>query len=282
MTIRSPIEWGLDQLASTNSPAAGAPKAAPKRVDLPEVTVLHMRDLLQALRRGAADAAESRTYVVVLCLIYPILGFMLARIAFGYAMLPLIFPLMAGFTLVGPFASVGLAEMSRQSEQGKVVGWADAFAVFRAQAFDSVLLFGLLLCAIFASWLVVANLIYAATLGPDAPAGTAAFLHDTFSTLPGWVMIILGCDAGFAFAVLVLAISVVSFPLLLDQNTSVRVAILTSLRVCVRNPMVVAAWGLIIAALVAVGSLPALLGLAIVMPVLGHASWHLYRMAVRP
>jgi uncharacterized membrane protein len=109
-----------------------------------------------------------------------------------------------------------------------------------------------------------------------------AFVSDVLTTRAGWTMIVVGCGVGFLFAALVLTISVVSFPLLLDRDVGVEAAVATSARVVRTNPVAMAAWGLIVAAGLVVGSLPLLLGLVIVMPVLGHATWHLYRRVVRP
>jgi uncharacterized membrane protein len=134
--------------------------------------------------------------------------------------------------------------------------------------------------AIFLAWLVVAEAIYELTLGPEPPPSFAAFAHDVFATSPGWVMIVAGCGIGFLFAVLVLTISVVSFPVLLDQDVGLEAAVRTSVRTVRRNPVPMAVWGLIVAAGLVLGSIPFFLGLAVVMPVLGHATWHLYRKVV--
>jgi uncharacterized membrane protein len=141
-------------------------------------------------------------------------------------------------------------------------------------------LFGLLLMAIFAIWLNVAIAIYDLTLGPEPPLSAAAFMRDVFTTEMGWTMIGVGVGVGFLFAVLVLAISVVSVPLLLDRDVGLATAIATSVRAVLTNPGPMAAWGLIVAFALVLGSLPLFLGLVFVMPVLGHATWHLYRRVV--
>ncbi|MGE5271855.1 MAG: DUF2189 domain-containing protein, partial [Thiohalocapsa sp.] len=170
--------------------------------------------------------------------------------------------------------------MSRRRELGGAVSWADAFAVFQAPSIGSIVLFGLLLMAIFAVWLTVAIGIYDLTLGPAAPASPVAFIRDVFTTDAGWMLIAIGCGVGFLFAALVLAISVVAVPLLLDRDVGLGAAIGTSLRAVATNPGPMAAWGLIVAVALVVGSIPLFLGLIVVMPVLGHATWHLYRRVV--
>jgi uncharacterized membrane protein len=232
------------------------------------------------LARGFSDFGAYRTDVIFLCLIYPIIGIVLARLTFGYEMLPLLFPLASGFALVGPVAAVGLYEMSRRREQGVEIGWADAFAVVRSPAFGAILVLGLVLLAIFLVWLLAAQLIYQLTLGPEPPVSIAAFVRDVFTTSAGWAMIVVGVCVGFFFALLVLTISVISFPLLLDRDVGLYAAVLTSIRAVVGNPVSMGIWGLIVAAGLVIGSIPAFLGLIIIMPVLGHGTWHLYRKVV--
>src|SRR5262249_14980842 len=243
----------------------------------PAVRRIAPADLKEVLAKGLADFGAYRTDVVFLCVIYPVVGLVLGRLAFGYGMLPLLFPLASGFALVGPFAGVGLYELSRQREQGVQVTWANAFGVLRAPSFAAIVLLGLLLLVIFFAWMAAAEMLYLVTLGPKPPASLAGFANDLFTTGAGWTLIVAGCGVGFLFAVLVLAISVVSFPLLLDREAGLDTAIWTSIRAVAANPVPMALWGLIVAGGLVLGSLPFFVGLIVVMPVLGHATWHLYR-----
>jgi len=186
------------------------------------------------------------------------------------------------YGLVGPFAGVGLNEMSRRREEGMESRWYNTFAVIGSPAIGKILLLGAILVGIFLFWMIVAQLLYIVTLGPHPPVSISQFAHDVLHTSAGWTMIVVGIGLGFLFAVLVLAISVVSFPMLLDRNVPLDVAVRTSMRVATANPGIMAAWGVIIAAALVVGSIPLLVGLVVVMPVLGHATWHLYRHAVGP
>jgi uncharacterized membrane protein len=126
----------------------------------------------------------------------------------------------------------------------------------------------------------VAQAIYSVTLGPDTPDSIGSFMRELFTTGAGWALIVVGCGVGFLFAVLALSISVVSFPLLLDRKVSVTTAIWTSMRAVAKNPRTMAMWGMIVTAGLVIGSIPLFVGLIIVMPVLGHATWHLYRKVV--
>jgi uncharacterized membrane protein len=279
MHIRNPVEWGLDQVRSAGS-ALGRTAGRRHESGVPEIRRITLADIRYALARGIDDFAAFRGDVVFLVLIYPLAGLVLARLTFGYELLPLLFPLASGFALIGPIAAVGLYEMSRRREFGAETGWADAFAVLRAPAIGSIVLFGLLLLAIFAVWIGVASAIYNLTLGPEPPASAAAFMRDVFTTEQGWLMIGLGIGVGFLFAGGVLAISVVSVPLMLDRDAGLFAAIGASLRAVLANPVPMAVWGLIVAAGLVVGTAPLFLGLIFVMPVLGHATWHLYRRVV--
>jgi uncharacterized membrane protein len=138
----------------------------------------------------------------------------------------------------------------------------------------------LVLAVIFLTWMAIANAIYTTYFGYGSPESISQFVHDLFFTRAGWGLIVVGNVVGLAFAIGAYLISAVSFPLLLDRDVGAAGAMLTSLRVVVWNPLTMALWGLIVAALLVIGTIPLFLGLAVVLPVLGHATWHLYRKAV--
>lgn len=282
-TIGNPASWVAQAFAGTgrhlseNAAALGGTDTG--AVELREIT---LGDLREALRRGAEDFAAFRTDVLAICLIYPFVGLALVWLSFSTKQLPLIFPLVAGFALIGPLAAVGFYELSRRREKGLPAGWGDAFRFLSGPALGPVLVLGGYLLSLFVAWLVIAHWIWRLTLGPEPAVSVAAFLGDVFFTPAGWAMIVIGCGVGFVLAAAVLAMSLVSFPMLIDRNVGIPVAVATSLAVARKNPRTVAAWGLIVAAALVAGSIPALLGLAIVLPLLGHATWHLYRRAVSP
>jgi uncharacterized membrane protein len=279
--IKTPPGWGADVLTHAyHSITASRPNVSEDTSALPAVRRIGVSDLRWALSRGMEDFGASRTDVIFLCVIYPLLGLLLARVASGYEMLPLVFPLASGFALIGPLAAVGLNEMSRRRELGLSAGWADAFTVFRSPAIGSMMVLGVVLILMFLFWLVLSNAVYNMTLGPKPPESLGSFAHDVLYTHAGRLMALAGIGMGFVFAVVAATISVVSFPMLLDRNVPLETAIRTSARVVARNPMTMSVWGLIIAASLLIGSVPLLLGLIVVMPVLGHATWHLYRRVV--
>lgn len=237
-------------------------------------------DLKAALRAGADDFLAMPTHALFLGAIYPIVGLLLARLAFGYSILPLLYPLAAGFALVGPLAGLGLYELSRRREAGMATSVANAFDVLNSSSIGAIVALSLLLLIIFALWMTTADALYIAYFGYEPPASIGSFFHALLNTSAGWHLIVIGNLVGLFFAMLALIVSVVSFPLLLDRDVGAAVALWTSIRVVAANPLTLALWGAIVAALLLAGSLPFLLGLAVVVPILGHATWHLYRRAV--
>ncbi|HEX9858759.1 MAG TPA: DUF2189 domain-containing protein [Paracoccaceae bacterium] len=278
------MSWVARVTAATGAhlTSVGEALGGAKKVAVPQVQRITYADLRLALRLGIDDFATFRTDVIMICVFYPVAGAILAWVAFDRELLPILFPMISGFALIGPVAAVGLYEMSRRHEKGLETSWADAFGVLRSPAFGAIFVLGLALFMLFAVWLLVASWIYGLTMGPEAPASIMSFARDVVGTTAGWTMIVVGMAVGFCFAVTVLVVSVVSFPLLLDRNVGVPMAVITSIRVARTNPGPVAAWGLIVAGLLVLGSVPLFLGLIVVMPILGHATWHLYRRAVAP
>jgi len=252
------------------------------RPDIPAVRSIGLRDLGEALSLGWQDFWRHPSHLVFLGLIYPLCGAILGLWSSGSNSWPLLFPLVSGFALVGPFVALPIYEMSRRQELGLDTHWRAALDVFRTPAFASIAALGVLMLILFTAWLMTAQSLYEQLFGPGSPADLATFMREVFSTDAGQQLMLWGNIAGFCFAVVTLATMVVSIPLLLDRDVGSAVAVYTSLRVTLKNPVVIAVWGVMVAALLVLGALPLLVGLAIVVPVLGHATWHLYRKAVAP
>jgi uncharacterized membrane protein len=249
----------------------------------PIVRRISTSDLYHALARGYDDFAAFPSHAVFLCVIYPLLGILLIGYTMGtLSLLPLAVPMIAGFALVGPIAAIGLNELSRRREAGLDSSPSHVFDVLHSPSLGSIIALSVLLMAIYLIWLVVAQELYILIFGYSAPASIDQFVTDLLTTPSGWTLIILRWGIGFLFAALVLSISAISFPLLLDREVGAASAMHTSLRVMAANPLPMALWGLIVAALLVIGSIPFLLGLTVVLPVLGHATWHLYRRTVEP
>lgn len=246
----------------------------------PAIRRIGFSDVFDALSRGFDDFRARPSHYAFLCLIYPICGVVLVTWSSGANMLPLIFPLMAGFALLGPFLAVGLYEISRRRELGLDASWRHALEVRRSPALPAILAVGAMLTVLFVAWLLVAQDLYVSLFGPEPPQSLALFLASIFAREEGTLLMLAGNAIGFCFALVALSTTVIAFPLLIDRDVGAVSAVATSLRATLLNPAPVALWGLIVAALLVVGTIPLFVGLAVVMPILGHATWHLYRKLV--
>lgn len=249
---------------------------------MPAVRHVTLSDLMSALRAGWNDFLAMPSHALFLCVVYPVLGVFLIAGSLGDSLWEMAFPTVAGFALVGPIAAIGLYELSRRREASLDTSSSHVLDILYSPSLPAIIALGVLLMAIFLIWLAVAYSIYVANFGYVSPSSPTAFLHQVFETRAGWTLIIVGTGTGALFAALVLTISVISFPLLLDRDVGAAGAIATSVRVVAENPVTMMMWGVIVAGLLFLGSVPMFLGLTVVMPVLGHATWHLYRRAVEP
>ena len=250
--------------------------------ELPAIRKISPADLIDVLAKGIDDFWAMPTHVVFLTAIYPIAGLLIGRATLGYGLVPLLFPLAAGFALIGPFAAIGLYELSRRRQLGRDTSLRHAFDVVRSPSFGGIATLGLLLMVMFAIWVAVAYGLYVAHFHHRDPVAPTVFVREILFTSQGHRLIIIGNAVGLLFAVLAFSVSVVAFPLMLDRHVGTAAAVVTSVRVVLNNPVTMALWGLIVAGALVIGSLPFFVGLAVVMPVLGHATWHLYCKAVGP
>lgn len=290
----------------TSIPQSGRPSAAEPAPAEFAVRDIGVTDLRIALRQGWNDFLTKRGDLVFLWLVYPAVVLLAALYVLQSSIISLAFPLFSGAVLLGPAAASGFYELARRQEQGLDARWRHFFDVFRpsSPSFPSLAALTTVTAMLFILWIGAASMIYAATLGhgqpvsmadflrasmmyvsddlaPRQPASFSAFMRDLFTTPQGWTMIVVGNLVGLAFAAVTLAVSVVSFPMLIDRpRIGWNVALSTSVRLTRRNPGTVALWGLIVVALLILGSIPAFVGLAVVLPVLGYATWHLYTRAV--
>lgn len=248
------------------------------------VSTITMDDLSAAVRDGWADFIARPTTAIFLIVIYPFLGLLLYRFAFDQALLPLLFPIASGFALIGPITAIGTYEISRRRAQ-KAQSDDDLDGVTAFQALDGnvtapVFQIGLLLLVIYAAWIGTAQLIYAMTFGDYVPAGIGDLLAQVFTTGAGWTLLIVGCATGFLFALAVLAIAAISIPAVYDRGLGAAEAVGLSVKAFATNTKPMMAWGFIVTAAIIAGSIPAFLGLMVVLPVFGHATWHLYKRLV--
>lgn len=248
----------------------------------PVVRQIGVADVFDSLRRGFEDFWEKPSHYVFLCLIYPVVGAFLFAWASGENILQLVFPLMSGFALLGPFAALGLYEISRRRELNLDNSWWHALEVRNSPALPAIAALGGMLLVLFLVWLFTAQALYTWLFGSNPPESFTGFLAEVFTTRHGWALIILGHAIGAVFALIALTTTVIAFPLLLDRDVGALAAVEASAKSVLRNPVPMLLWGAIVAAGLMIGSVPFFFGLAIVLPVLGHATWHLYRKVIEP
>ncbi|KAB7645490.1 DUF2189 domain-containing protein [Polymorphobacter fuscus] len=251
--------------------------------DTAPVRSLTTDDLSWALAEGWSDFKAKRGDLILLPFIYPLVGVLASVFAFNTNLMPLIFPLAAGFALVGPIAAAGFYEIARRREARLDASWWHFLDPLKGRSRLPIAMLTFMLAAIFLAWMGAAQAIYSATLGTLAPADTTAFLRDLFGTPQGLTLIVVGNMVGALFAVVTLALSAFSFPMVVDKSTTgvdASAAVATSVRAFLRSPVVMIGWGIRVGVILLAAAVPLFVGLMIALPVLGYATWHLYSRAV--
>lgn len=234
------------------------------------------KDVNLSLREGLNDFLAMRGDLIFVGLLYPLIGFAAAILSANAPLMPFFLPVAAGVGLLGPVAAIGFYELARRREAGQSSNWQHFFDVRKRPAIDDIgVVIGLLL-ALFAAWLITAGILYVMLFGWTAPSSIGSFVAAVFTTPRGWALIAAGLVAGAVFAWIVLAMSVASLPMLVDSDVDAADAIAASWRAANANKAEMLRWGLIVAGLLVLGSIPLFIGLAFVLPWLGYATWHLY------
>lgn len=243
----------------------------------PDVAVraIGAEDLRASLRDGLRDFGAHRGDLLFVGLLYPAIGFIAGAAALGNGLIPYFFPIAAGVALLGPVAALGFYEIARRREAGLESSWSHFLDIGKRPSLDSIIAVTGLLLLVFLAWLLTAGALYTAFMGPP-PDSVGEFLTRLFTTSGGWGLIIVGNLAGLVFTWIVLSLSVVSLPMLVDRDIGARTAVEASVRAVRANRWTMARWGIIVAVLLVLGSIPAFIGLAFVLPWLGYATWHLY------
>lgn len=281
-TIGNPLSWAFRNAGAVGHELGEAARhaAGDSATADPVVRAIGYADLKEALRAGWGDFLHFRSDVIAACLLYPVIGLCLIGLAMHRRMLPLTFPVLSGFALIGPVAALGLYELSRRRAAGLEAGWSDTLGVLRAPGFGSIFILAAGLGCWYFLWLISAWFLHLLTMGDATYSDTQSFLQAVFGTSGGWMMMLIGIPLGFVFALGALAVSVLSFPMLIDRDVGLPRAVVASVSLMRKSPGPVLAWGAIVVAGLVIGAVPLLLGLAVTLPVLGHATWHLYRRAV--
>ena len=249
------------------------PAASP----LPEIQALGFSDLGQALRAGVADFRAAPRFGLFFSAVYVLGGFLMVWLGAG----TLIWTLAAslGFPLVAPFAAAGLYEVSRRLERGEPLTWAGVLGVVWRERTRQLPWAGAIIVIYFLFYTFLAHMIFALFMGLS-PMTNVSSGWEAFLTRQGLTMIAVEFAVGGVLAFLLFALTVVSLPLLLDREVDFVSAMILSFNCVARNPVVMTAWALLIAVATLAALVPWFLGLVVVLPVLGPATWHLYRRAL--
>lgn len=237
-------------------------------------------DLRFALKQGYADFGDLRGDLIFAGLIYTVLGLAAVVMTTSSPLMPFFYPVVAGVALLGPIAAVGFYELARRRENGDEVHWFSFIDLRKRPSVDDMGMVAGLLLVIFLGWLVSAGLLYWLIFGWTTPTSIAGFLAMIFTTARGWALIVAGAVVGAIFGWFVLALSVVSLPMLVDCDVSASEAVSTSWRAVHANKREMIRWGVVVTALLVLGSIPLFVGLAFVLPWLGYSTWHLYTRLV--
>lgn len=247
---------------------------------LPAVKALRFSDLRAALSLGLADFLAAPQFGLFFASIYTLGGILLAACAVQFDIYWLIYPLVIGFALIGPFIAAGLYDVSRRREQGQTLAWNGILGVVWLQRRRELGWMAFVMLFVFWIWMYQARTLFAVFFGFQGFATFDGFLTAVLTTTNGWTFLLTGHLVGAVIALVLFGLTVVSCPLLLDRDVDFVTAMITSIRAVFASPVVMISWGLFVTVCIVVSALPVFLGLLIVLPVLGHATWHLYRRVV--
>lgn len=243
---------------------------------LPEIRSIDVSDITAVLRLGFGDFLKAPFFGLFFSAVYVAGGLILWRIYGVAGQEWWLAPVAVGFPLLAPFAAVGLYEVSRRIEAGETRPWGEILGVVFAQKDRQIPAMAAVIIVIFLFWVFVAHALFALFMGLRAfTSGTD--IVTLFFTGNGPLMLLIGGAVGAGFAGVLFAITVAGLPLLLDREVDFVTAMIHSTRAVLANPAPMAAWGGVIAVMLFLGMLPYFLGLFVILPLLGHATWHMYR-----
>jgi len=244
---------------------------------IPEIGQVTFAELWSSLKAGLWDFRRAPGYGLAFSAFYVLAGVGLVWIGAGTFLWTLAFAL--GFPLVAPFAAVGLYEVSRRIEAGEPLEQSEIVGVVWRERTRQLPWIGVILTLIFLFWSFFAHMTFAMFFGMSALTNVSSS-YEIYFTSNGIAMMVMQALVGAGVAFFVYGIAVMSLPLLVDKEVDFVTAMLISLKTVARNKAVLGAWAVLIAVLLFVAMLPAFLGLFVALPVLGHATWHLYRRAL--
>ncbi len=255
------------------------PDPAPDRGpdDIPFPDIVGMSAIPTALRAGWRDFRRAPAFGLFFAAFYVAGGLVLAAVATAAGQEWWLMPFVVGFPLIAPFAAVGLYEVSRRIEADETLDWRQVLGVVVAQKDRQVPSMAMVVLLMFMFWVFVAHTTFALFMGVSSLTNVSSSPEILFQGR-GLTMLLVGTIIGAGFAAVLFSITVVGLPLILDREVDLISAIIASFQAVAANPLVMLVWAGVIAGLLFIGILPMFLGLFIVLPVLGHASWHMYRL----
>ncbi len=249
-----------------------------------QIRRITLKDLWLSLRQGYEDfnakPSSIPLMIPLMILFYSLFALLFTLFAFGEELRYLAFPIVGGFTFIGPLAAMVFFEISRRRERGQSLRWRSAFRFIHTSSFAPILAMSILMMVLYIAWFYMAELIFFGTFGDTMPASVADFVVQLFSTRHGGALIFYGNFVGALFAFAAMAMSVIAFPLALDKPVTSITVITISVKAFISNVYVLGVWGFVVVVLLAVGSALFLIGLSITLPILGHVTWHLYRKII--
>ena len=257
-----------------SDPDLGLPHNAPD--EMPEPAKIGFGAIGGSLRAGWRDFMRVPGYGLFFSAFYVLGGLVLTAVAAASGQEWWLMPFIVGFPLVAPFAAVGLYEVSRRLEAGEPLIWREVMGTVFAQKDRQLPSMAMVVLLMFMFWVFVAHTTFALFMGVSSLTNVTSS-PEMLLQGRGLIMLLVGTLIGAGFAAVLFSFTVVGLPLLLDREVDFITAIITSIKAVMLNPVVLAVWGLVIAAILLAGMLPLFLGLFIALPVLGHASWHMYR-----
>ncbi|WP_334148808.1 DUF2189 domain-containing protein [Hyphomicrobium sp.] len=247
----------------------------------PIVRGITRADVVDALAAGTRDFQAAPGYGLALGGLCALTGLAVVVTLFVAGLPYLAYPIAAGFALIAPTLAVFLYEVSRRLSNNDTLAFRDVWRTVMGR--KEVRWMGFMTIFVFVMWMYQVRLLMALFLGYSGMAATLeAFLTTVLTTTPGLIFLLIGNVIGAVFSTVLFSLSVVSFPLVLDRDVDFVTAMITSVRAVMLNPGPMLVFGLIIAAALVLSVLTGFLGLVIAMPVIGHATWHLYKRVIAP
>ncbi|MEM9277071.1 MAG: DUF2189 domain-containing protein [Pseudomonadota bacterium] len=245
-----------------------------------KVNKARFEDLKYALVNGARDFVSAPQYGLFFGAVYAIGGLLLVYGVVVLDMAWLVYPLVIGFALIGPFVATGLYEVSRRLEAGQPLEWVPVLGVIWQQHRRELGWMAFVMLFIFWIWMYQIRTLVAVFFGSSGFADIGGFVDAVLTTSNGWTFLAVGHLVGAVISLVLFALTVVSCPLLLDRDVDFVTAMVTSIRAVLTSPFVMLCWGVFVIVSVILSALPAFFGLLFVLPVLGHSTWHLYRRLI--